>query len=486
MSGHHAYIADLLSETRIFVRRFVVVGERELDAVALWNAHTYVYDCAQATPYLHPHSPEPGSGKTTLLDVLELTAANAIQADNLTEASLFRMIAKLHPTLLFDEIDAVFGRKHSDSAEGIRQVLNSGYRKHKRVWRCVPPSHNVEPFDVFCPKATAGLHELPGTLAQRSIPIEMQPPLPTDLYEELDREEVSGEAEILQQNLQSWADESGDLLREPALKPARLAGLDARGNEIWRILLRIANQAGGEWPERARAAALELSGRDRRQQDASIPVQLLGHIRDLFEDERMSCSAVAELLNADDQLPYGGWSDGKGLSSRELGKKLAAFKIRAKPIRIDGKRAGNGYEREQFEDAWSRYLPDPALETGTTGTTGSESQKAPEIQPVQDPSVPVMEKAANPHEQRVVPVSKTEYGNGGQNSPLEREAREQLKREIDRRTRARLDAPPDSEQLEANQRLWAEADGETCDIDPDEAERLHKLYLEHVAEEPSA
>jgi integrase len=97
----HAYLADLLAETRIFVRRFVVVGEPELDAMALWNAHTYVYDCAQATPYLHPHSPEPGSGKTTLLDVLEQTACGAIQADNLTEASLFRMIAKLRPTLLF-------------------------------------------------------------------------------------------------------------------------------------------------------------------------------------------------------------------------------------------------------------------------------------------------------------------------------------------------------------------------------------------------
>ena len=37
-----------------------------------WVAHTYVYDCARATPYLHFHSPEPGSGKTAALEVLQL------------------------------------------------------------------------------------------------------------------------------------------------------------------------------------------------------------------------------------------------------------------------------------------------------------------------------------------------------------------------------------------------------------------------------
>ena len=90
----HPYLGDLLGQTQQFVRSFVVVDEHQLTATALWNAHTYVYDCARATPYLHPHSPEPGSGKTTLLDVLEVTARNAIQADNLTEAVLFRLIDK--------------------------------------------------------------------------------------------------------------------------------------------------------------------------------------------------------------------------------------------------------------------------------------------------------------------------------------------------------------------------------------------------------
>jgi hypothetical protein len=285
----HDYLADLLEQTMAFVRRFVVIGETELVAIALWNAHTFVYDLAPATPYLHPHSPEPGSGKTTLLDVLALTARGAIQADNLTEAVLFRLIDEERPTLLFDEIDAVFGKKNSDSTEGIRQVLNSGYRRGKRAWRCVPPKHDLRSFDVYCPKATAGLHELPGTLAHRSIPIEMKPPRPDELYEELDVEEAGDEAEILGTNLRSWAEDAADVLVDQRLRPQKLTELDARGNEIWRILLRIADHAGGDWPERTRLAAVELSGRARRHEDASSGVKLLGDVRDLFDGDRMLC-----------------------------------------------------------------------------------------------------------------------------------------------------------------------------------------------------
>jgi hypothetical protein len=135
----YPYLATLLDRTVVFVRRFVVIEVVQVDAVALWNAHSYVYEYAAATPYLHPHSPEQGSGKNDAArDVLALTARDALQADNLTEAVLFRLVGKQRPTLLFDEVDAVFGKKNT--REGIRQVLNSGYRKGKQAFRCVHPA----------------------------------------------------------------------------------------------------------------------------------------------------------------------------------------------------------------------------------------------------------------------------------------------------------------------------------------------------------
>jgi Protein of unknown function (DUF3631) len=405
----HAYLGEVLHDVRTHVRRYVVIGDIELDAIALWTAHTYVYAAAQATPYLHPYSPEPGSGKTTLLDVLDQIAWNAVQGDNLSEAVLFRMIhavtkAKGGVTLLFDEVDTIFRKKNSDSADAIRGVLNSGYRKGKVAWRCVPPSHEAKPFDVYCPKATAGLHGLPGTLAHRSIPIAMQPPLPTDTYEEFDPEEANESADAIARNLEMWMKEADSILRDPRLKPARLADLDARGNEIWRILLRIGDHAGGDWPDRARTAAVRLSGRQNHHHDTSAAVRLLGHVRDVFTEERMTCAAIASILNEDEQMPYGGWNDGKGISTRELGKKLGPYGILAKPIRIDGSRAGNGYVRDQFEDAWVRYLPDPDPQNRYTGTTRITEPKTAGTNPVQEPRVPVFENGANPHQQRHVPV----------------------------------------------------------------------------------
>lgn len=414
MTAHfeHEYLGTVLDQTVEFVHRYVVLGDHAADVVALWTAHSYVFECAPATPYLHPFSPEPGSGKTTLLDVLAVVARNAIQADNLTEAVLFRLIDAKKPTLLFDEVDAVFGKKQSDSAEGIRQVLNSGYRKGKQAYRCVPPSHEIATFDVFCPKATAGLHELPDTLAHRSIPIAMKPPLPSDRYQDFDPEEAEPDAEIIRVNLQSWADEEATfvVLTDPRLKPEKLPELDARGNEIWRILLRIADHAGGDWPARARDAAVELSGGDRVRRDGSVAVQLLSHIRDVFVEERVTCRDLAERLNGDDAMPYGGWNSGAGITTRELGRKLSKFGVIAKTIRSHETRA-NGYERDQFQDAWSRYIPSIDPRNRDTVTTRIVEPNPAEQKPGQQLSVTVSENGANPHEQSdvtLVTVSETE------------------------------------------------------------------------------
>jgi hypothetical protein len=398
-------LADLLDATASFSRRYVVFGsDAQVSAVALWTAHTYSFECGPATPYLYPHSPEPGSGKTTLLEVLGVTAANAIQVDNLTEAVLFRLIDTKQPTLLIDEVDAIFGRKNSDLSEGIRQVLNSGYRKGKHAYRCVPPSHNVVAFNVYCPKAMAGLNQLPGTLAHRSIPIGLKPPRPEELYEELDYEEAVTAAEPLTADLSAWATAADGTLRDPRLKPAKLPELDARGNEIWRPLFRIADLAGGDWPDRARHAAGALSGRGHRSDNASTGIQLLRDIREEFDGERMTCTALAQALNSSELLPYGGWNDGNGLTTRELGRKLAAYGVKAKPVRIDGTRAGNGYDRDQFEDPWSRYLPGDDPSKQYSGTNGATKRNAVDHEPVHQPPVPVRLDHAKRGEKRDVPV----------------------------------------------------------------------------------
>lgn len=48
---------------REFFSRHVVVESHEADAVALWIAHTYVYETARATPYIYFCSPDPAPAR---------------------------------------------------------------------------------------------------------------------------------------------------------------------------------------------------------------------------------------------------------------------------------------------------------------------------------------------------------------------------------------------------------------------------------------
>ena len=48
-------VGSILDDLVAVVRRFIVLGELEADAVARWLAHTYVYETAPATPYLNAY-----------------------------------------------------------------------------------------------------------------------------------------------------------------------------------------------------------------------------------------------------------------------------------------------------------------------------------------------------------------------------------------------------------------------------------------------
>src|SRR4029077_18577129 len=108
--------------------RFVVLSDAQADAVTLWAAHTHVSDAFGCTPYLAISSPEKRSGKTRLLEVLELLVHEPLPTANISDAALFRAISELGPTLLLDEVDAIFGPKARDR-EDLRGMLNAGYRR---------------------------------------------------------------------------------------------------------------------------------------------------------------------------------------------------------------------------------------------------------------------------------------------------------------------------------------------------------------------
>ena len=153
--------ALVLEDIVRFVRRFVVLTEIQADTLALWAAHTHAADAAETTPYIFFTSAEKRSGKSTALEVLELVVHAPLPTANISDAALFRAIAELKPTLLLDEVDAIFSNKARDR-EDLRGLLNAGYRRGAVARRMGGAKMTtLETFPVFCAKAFAAIGNCP-------------------------------------------------------------------------------------------------------------------------------------------------------------------------------------------------------------------------------------------------------------------------------------------------------------------------------------
>jgi len=357
-------VAPLLDDLAAFVRRFVVVSHAQATAVPLWIVHTHAFDAADASPYLAVTSPEKRSGKSRLFEVLELLVANPWKVITPTEAVVFRKVDKDRPTLLLDETDAIFGPKANGNYEGLRALLNAGNRRGTNVPRCVGTSQTLVAFSVFCPKAIAGIGELPDTIADRAIPIRLKRKAKSEHAERFRRRDVEDEAERLYMDSSAWAEHAVPTLAEA--RPQLPDELDDRAQDAWEPLLAIADLIGDGWPDRARAAALELSN-GAEHEDASDRVSLLADIRAVFDErgvDRLASATLAAALHEIEESPWAEWY-GKPITATGVARLLAGFGIKPKVIRV-GEETPRGYPRDQFQDTWERYLSD----------TGGKAQQA--------------------------------------------------------------------------------------------------------------
>jgi hypothetical protein len=116
--------AALLVSVKDFLSRFIAYPLPEAKiAHTLWIAHTHMMDEWESTPRIAFLSPEPASGKTRALEVSELLVPSPVEAINVSVAYIFRKVGGDQSTLLYDEIDAVFGPKAKEN-EDIRALLN--------------------------------------------------------------------------------------------------------------------------------------------------------------------------------------------------------------------------------------------------------------------------------------------------------------------------------------------------------------------------
>ena len=367
-----AFMGEVLDRALVFIRRFVALTDAQARIVVLWIAHTHAFDAADATPYLAINSAEKQSGKTRLLELCETLVANPWLTGRVTPAVLVRKIDKVLPTLLLDESDAAFGGE-KEYAETLRGVLNTGHRRGGSSSCCVGQGANItfQDFSTFCPKAIAGIGKLPDTVMDRSISIRLKRATSGERIERFRLRDLEAEASALRESLAAWCKPIAAKLRDarPNL-PSKLTDRQQDGAEP---LLAIADSAGGIWPEAARLAFVELCCEGQASDDSTGTI-LLGDIRQILNELNVARISSSELVNKLAEIetsPWGDWKTGKPLSAAGLARLLKPFGITPHNIRV-GEKISKGYEYEQFEDAFQRYLrvedsanPHSGLETAT-------------------------------------------------------------------------------------------------------------------------
>jgi hypothetical protein len=362
--------SDLSAPTRLLLdaitellgRYVVLPGQADSVAVALFVLHTWAINGAHATPYLLVVSPEKRSGKTRLLELLALLVRQPWHTTSTSEAALFRRIERDCPTLLLDEIDALFG-SNAERTEPLRAILNGGNRRGATVTRCVGKEHEVHDFGVFCPKVLAGIDKdrrLPDTIRDRAVTLHMRRRHNGESVERFRERKVSEQTAAIREALGAWASDAVGCLY--AADPYLPDELSDRAQDAWEPLLAVAELAGGDWPERARQAAIELCG-NGEPDETSNGALLLSAIKPLMQGrENVATQELLRLINENDDLPFGAWGGGKGLDARTLARLLKPYGVTPRSVRI-GAETPKGYRNADFHDPWTRYTSQEAQQT---------------------------------------------------------------------------------------------------------------------------
>ena len=351
--------ACVLDQVRTFLGRFIAYPtEWAADAHTLWIAHTHAVDAFENTPRIGFISPEPGSGKSRAMEMTEALVPRPVLSVNASTAYIFRKISDEAglPTLLLDEVDAIFSGGKSDSSEDLRGLLNSGYRAGATAGRAAIRGKEIvtEEWPSYCAVALAGLNQLPDTLMTRSVVVRMKRRRHNQKVEPYRRRVNGTEADHLNIMLAEWVESvRGEL---ESSWPDLPEGVEDRDADIWEPLIAVGDAAGGHWIETSRVAAVAAIT-ESKSKPASLGVQLLADVRKVLGDlDRISTTDLLDALHDLDTAP---WSSlrGEPIDARFLARTLDKYEISPSKIRI-GVGTVRGYHRHDFADAWERYCPD--------------------------------------------------------------------------------------------------------------------------------
>jgi Protein of unknown function (DUF3631) len=345
-------VGELLQGIDVKLGKHVVLQQHQRMAVTLWTAMAWVHnDIAVHSPILTATSAEIGSGKTELLNVVARLVPRPSINVEMTGPSLFRFVDAQKPTLIIDEADDLFVRK-SD----LKHIINASWTRGTKIPRQVKIDGVFVTvfFDPFCPKALGLLGKnLPRALKSRGIEIRMVPKRADETVQPFEHTD-DFEFAVLRRQLARFAADNAKTLKDT--QPAFPPGMNNRVQMNWKLLLAIAELAGGLWLQQAREAAERLTRSGRQPSDG---VHLLAAFADSGKIEITSEDVVTEFCRNPLDI-WATYNRGSKITQRQVAILLDAYDIH--PISLHPTKRKNlsrqGYKLSQFTDAFARYLPE--------------------------------------------------------------------------------------------------------------------------------
>lgn len=291
-------------------------------------------------------SPVRRCGKSTLLQMCAHLFFNITNVKGITKASL-EMLASAKGTPLIDEFDEVLRNN-----PGVIGVLNGGIEAGAKV-TLVSKDGTIKIRETFGAKVLSGIGGLPTTLNDRSILVRMRRKLEKEkLVKPHDRKETLA---FLKREIQQWCDANAAAVSSIRVEPLEVNNDRFRDN--YEPLLKIAACISKELEIVVRDAAVRMVN---SQYEENIGGErLLADIKlvlDTNKKKEVGTNELLALLCEHEDSVWRRYKTNSAITAVDLAKELSLFAIR--PVRIRNVTQMRGYKREQFQDAFMRYVPE--------------------------------------------------------------------------------------------------------------------------------
>ncbi|MFF0372700.1 DUF3631 domain-containing protein [Micromonospora sp. NPDC005087] len=350
--------ARVLDEVEALIRRYVILpNEEAYVAVTLWAAATHGMPAWEHATRLVVISAVKGCGKTRLFEVLQPLSEEPLSVSAATTSAITRSLEGVVRTVFHDEADTVFGPKAGSGVEKLRGIYNAGFQPGAGVLmseRDGEEGWTPRMFEVFAMVALASKGvELPDTIMDRAVVIRMRKKLPSETVGNFRQKHIP-EIRALGRKLGEWV---GTVPKD--VEPE--TPLQNREADLWEPLLILADAAGGEWPTRARKAAVGLTEAEDGIAEEDRSLDLLRDIKRLWPKENgkhvpvIATVDLLGILHDDEESSWDRHDHGRQITNRQLADLLRGFAIAPTTIKVKQK-SFKGYRLEWFKGVSARYL----------------------------------------------------------------------------------------------------------------------------------